>query len=183
MTVAEYLAMEDVAEEKHEYFDGEVIAMAGASFPHNQITANVQRETSVWLKGKSCRIYGSDLKVHVKTKSGFVYPDHTIICNGPQFLDGRNDTVINPVVIIEVFSFSTQEVDHGRKFMLYRQIPSLREYILVSSLEPWVEKFTKDANGVWTLSEYQNSSEALEMASINYQIPLEEIYRDVVFLT
>lgn len=179
VSVEEYLKAEDLSEVKHEYYAGEIFAMAGGSFPHNQITANILGEVHQYLKNKSCRIYGSDLKVHVKNKSSFVYPDLTIICNGPQFYEDRNDIVINPSVIIEVLSPATQNYDRGQKFMLYRQISSLKEYFLVSSTEVLVEKFSRRAANEWVLTEYKLLDDAIAIDSINYQTMLSTLYRDV----
>ena len=181
MTVEEYLAMEDASTEKHEFFGGEVFAMAGATFPHIQIASNAQGEIWQFLKNKSCRIYGSDLKVHVKTEAGFVYPDLTIVCNSPQFLEGRSDVVTNPSVIIEVVSFHTESYDRGKKFMLYRQLPSLKEYILISSLEMRFEKFTKVADNEWTLREFTSAEDVVTIDAIGYQASLADFYREVVF--
>lgn len=181
MTVEEYLEMEDASFEKHEFIGGEVFAMAGAGFPHNQITSNAHGEIWQFLKNKSCRIYGSDLKVHVKTDAGFVYPDLAIVFNGPQFLEGRNDIIINPSVLIEVVSISTESHDRGKKFMLYRQLESLKEYILISSLEMRLEKFSKVAANEWTLKEYTLPEDFISIDTINYQTTLAELYRDVVF--
>ncbi len=183
MTIEEYLEMDDASEEKHEYYGGEVFAMAGASFVHNQITSNVQGEIWQFLKNKTCRIYGRDLKIHVKTKSTFSYPDLAIICNGAQFSEGRKDIVTNPSVLIEVFSSSTQDFDHGQKFMLYRQIPSLQEYILISSMEVLVEKFIRHESGSWILTEYRSMEDTISIDTIEYKTTLCELYRDVVFET
>jgi Uma2 family endonuclease len=181
MTVEEYLEMEDASSEKHEFIGGEVFAMAGAGFPHNQITSNAHGEIWQFLKNKSCRVYGSDLKVHVKTEAGFVYPDLTIVCTGPQFLEGRNDCIINPSVLIEVVSFHTESYDRGKKFMLYRQLRSLQEYILISSLEMRVEKFSKAAANEWILKEYTRAEDFITIDTIGYQTTLAELYREVVF--
>ncbi len=180
-TADEYLAMEDTSIEKHEFIDGVVYAMAGAGFPHNQIASNAFIDIGFFLKNKSCRIYGSDLKVNVKTASGFVYPDLTIVCNGPVFLEGRKDIVTNPTVIIEVLSPDTQDFDHGKKFMLYRQIPSLQEYILISSMEVLAEKFSREKTDAWTLTDYRDMNDKISIDAIGYQTTLAEFYRDVVF--
>lgn len=181
MTVEEYLEMEENSIEKHEYYGGEVFAMAGASFQHNQIVANAQGAIWQFLKDKPCRVYGSDLKVAVKTKSSFVYPDLTIICNGPQFLEGRKEIITNPSVIIEVLSPETGNFDHGEKFMLYRQIPSLQEYILISSMEVLVEKFIRHDSGAWTLTEYRKMEDCFSIDTIQYETTLAELYREVLF--
>ena len=179
ISVADYLQAEDVSEVKHEYYAGEIFAMAGGSFPHNQIASNIMIDIGQFLKSRPCGIYGSDLKVHVKNKASFVYPDLTIICNGPQFYEDRNDIIINPSVIIEVLSPGTQNYDRGGKFMLYRQISSLQEYVLVSSTEVLVEKFSKRAVNEWVLTEYKSPDDAITIESINYGATLSMLYRDV----
>lgn len=181
MTAEEYLQMEDASTEKHEFIAGQVYAMAGASFAHNQIASNSFIDIGSFLREKPCRIYGSDLKVHAKTASGFVYPDLTIICDGVHFLEGRKDVVINPTVIIEVLSPDTQDYDHGKKFMLYRQIETLKEYILISSMETLVEKFVRQTDGTWTLTEYKGPDDKLSIDIIRFQTTLTELYRDVIF--
>lgn len=181
VTVEEYLQMEETSDERHEYFDGEVFAMAGTSFAHNEISANVQGAIWQFLQGKRCRIYSNNLKVHVKTKSAFVYPDLAIICNGPVFLEGRKDIVTNPSVIIEILSPFTQDFDHGKKFMFYRQIPTLREYILISSMEVLAEKFVREESGAWTLTEYKRMEDKFSIDTIGYQTTLADLYRDVMF--
>lgn len=181
MTVEEYFAMEDALTEKHEFIDGVVYAMAGADFPHNQITANALVSIGSFLRNSNCRIYGSDLKVAVKTKSAFVYPDLTIICSGAQFFKGKRGIVTNPSVIIEVLSPDTERYDRGKKFMLYRQIETVREYILISSLEVLAERFAREESGAWTLTEYRRREDEISIDSISYQTTLAEFYRDVVF--
>ena len=181
MTIDEYLAMEDASTEKHEFIGGQVYAIAGASFAHNQIAANSLIDIGSFLRDKQCRIYGSDLKIHVKTESGFVYPDLSIVCNGPQFLEDRKDIVTNPSVIIEVLSPDTYDHDHGKKFMLYRQLPSLREYILISSMAMGVEKFVRNDSASWMLTECYKTEDVLSIESISYQTTLAALYRDVIF--
>lgn len=179
ISVANYLQAEDASDTKHEYYAGEVFAVTGKSFRHNQITANIQGEIGQFLKSRPCGSYGSELKVHVKNKSSFMYPDLTIICNGPQFYEDRNDIIINPSVIIEVLTPGTQNYDRGGKFMLYRQISSLNEYFLVSSTEVLVEKFSKRAVNEWVLTEYKLPDDAIAIDSINYVTVLSTFYRDV----
>jgi Uma2 family endonuclease len=179
MTVEEYFQLEEASPEKHEYVQGGVYAMSGASFVHNQIVSNTIVEIGNYLKDKNCRVYGSDLKIHVKTESAFVYPDLSIICDGAQFLEGRNDIVTNPSVIIEVLSESTEAYDRGKKFMLYRQIPSLKEYIIIASAWLSVERFSKNEHGVWELNEYNDLENAVLMQTIHFTLPLKNIYRDV----
>lgn len=181
MTVEEYLAFEDASTEKHEFIGGVVYAMAGAGVSHNRVVRNTVVEIGQFLKEKPCEIFQSDLKVHVKTESGISYPDITIVCDELQFLETRTDVVTNPSVIVEVLSPSTQNYDHGEKFMFYRQIESLQEYILISSMELRIEKFKKEASGSWTLTEYKNLTDKLPIDTIQFQLLLAEIYRDIVF--
>jgi len=179
MTVDEYFQLEEASPEKHEYVQGEVYAMSGASFVHNQIVSNVHGNIFKHLEDSSCRVFGSDLKIHVKTESAFVYPDLSIICDGAQFLEGRNDIVTNPSVLIEVLSESTEAYDRGKKFMLYRQIPSLKEYIIIASTWLSVERFRKNEQGAWELNEYNQLENAVLIETIHFTLPLKNIYRDV----
>ena len=181
ISVDDYLEMEEASQEKHEYYAGEVYAMAGASVPHNRIVRNTLSILDAFLRSKNCEVFPSDLKINVKTKSAFVYPDLSIVCDGLQFYDDRDDIIANPSVIIEVMSQHTERYDRGKKFMLYRQLPSLKEYFLISSMETRVEKFSKTAPDAWTLKEYVLMEDIVHLDSINYSIALSEIYRDVMF--
>lgn len=181
ISVEEYLEMEDHSQQKHEYYKGEVFAMAGAGFVHNQIASNILMDIGQYLKDKNCRIYGSDLKIQIEANSLFTYPDLSIICDGPQFWKNRKDTITNPSVIIEILSPDTMSYDRGDKFALYRNIPSLKEYILISSTEILLEKFTKQSLHEWLLTEYKSAGDAIAVDTIGYQTHLKELYRDVSF--
>lgn len=181
ISVEEYLEMEEQSRDKHEYYKGEVFAMAGASFIHNQITSNILMDIGQFLKDKTCRIYGSDLKIQVEANSLFTYPDLSIVCNGPQFWRDRKDTITNPSVIIEILSPDTMSYDRGDKFALYRAIPSLKEYLLISSTEVLLEQFTKQSLHEWLLTEYKSSEDAITIDTIGYHTSLKEFYRDVTF--
>lgn len=181
VSIEEYLAVEALSEAKHEYYNGEVFAMARASVPHNRLVRNGLSAVDGFLRGKLCEVFPSDLKTHVKTKSAFVYPDLSIVCNGLQFYKSTNDIIVNPTVIIEVLSPDTERYDRGKKFILYRQIESLQEYILISSMEILVEKFTRDAADKWILNDHKGLPDKLLIGAINLQLPLAEIYRDVAF--
>lgn len=180
VSIEAYLEAEEFAQEKHEYYAGEVYAMAGASVPHNRIVRNTLSGIDAFLNGKKCEVFPSDLKIHVQTKSSFVYPDLSIICDGLQFYKDRNDIVTNPSVIIEVMSQHTERYDRGKKFMLYRQLPSVKEYVLISSMEARVEKFSKTPDA-WTMKEYSDGESILQIDSIEYRIAISEIYRNVIF--
>lgn len=179
-TVEEYLAFEDASLEKHEYYQGEIFAMAGASFSHNQIVGNTLAEVHQHLKGKSCQVFPSDLKVQVEANSLFTYPDIAILCDKPSFIENRTDAITNPTIIIEVLSPSTMDYDRAGKFILYRALPSLKEYILISSTEHRFEKFVRQGEN-WLLSEVRSAEETVNIETIGFQITLSELYRNVDF--
>jgi len=175
----EYLEMEREADYKSEYFQGEIFAMAGAGLNHNRITENISGECYVFLKGKSCKSYSSDLRIHIPVNGLYTYPDFLIICGKNEYLDARKDTVLNPTVIVEVLSKSTSAYDRGEKFHFYRSIPSLKEYVLIDSSSIAAEVFRKSDEGVWFLaSEAYNISEAIELGSIDLKLDLNDIYAD-----
>ena len=135
----DYLTIERAAKEKHELHQGRVVGMTEASFAHNEIVINVLGNIKNFLNANPCRIYPSDLRIHIPSADSFTYPDAVIVCGKPEMLDGQFDTVTNPSVIIEVMSNSTEQYDRGTKFFYYMQIPSLREYILISSTNLYIQ--------------------------------------------
>lgn len=181
VSIENYLAMERASQDKHEYYAGEVYAMAGASVPHNRIVRNALSSIDVYLREKSCEVFPSDLKINVKTKSAFVYPDLSIVCGGLQLYQDTDDIITNPSVIVEVISPHTERYDRGKKFMLYRQLPSFKEYFLISSMEMRVERFTRTSLDTWTMKEYTEPGGVIAVESTNQRILLAELYRDVVF--
>ena len=180
-SIEEYLELEEKSLEKNEYYQGEIFAMAGASFAHNQIVGNVMVDIGQFLRDKKCRIFPSDLKVHIESNSLFTYPDLSIICGKPEFWNNRTDTILNPLVIIEVLSPATKDYDHGEKFTLYRNIASLKEYILISSTEVRLEQYIKQAPNEWKFIEYQSAEEEITIPTISFSTLLQEFYRDVDF--
>jgi Uma2 family endonuclease len=182
MSVDEYLAFEEESPEKNEYYKGEIFAMAGTSFRHNQIVGNTLFAIRSRLKD-SCQILPSDLRVSVKAVDLFTYPDLSIVCGKPELLEkkGTTDTLTNPVVLIEVLSRSTENYDRGNKFAFYRLIPSLQEYLLVSSLEQKVELFRKKSAFKWEFTEYANDNEIIELESVGISILLKDLYQNVSF--
>lgn len=185
LTPAEYLERERRAEYKSEYFQGEMFAMAGASERHGLIVANLVGELRQQLKGKPCRVYPSDLRLRVTAAGLYTYPDVIVVCGDIQFADDRKDTILNPVLIIEVLSESTRDYDRGRKFQYYRTLPSLVEYLTVAQDEPQVEHHTRQSatpgstNGGWLLLEFNKMSETIPLVSIPCALPLTEIYDKV----
>lgn len=178
-TQEEYLAFERASLEKHEYYQGEIFDMAGTRVNHNRIQMNFTGEVRSFLKNKSCDVFGSDLRIHIPENTLYTYPDALIVCGELDLLDNEFDTVLNPVVIVEVLSKATQDYDRNEKFMLYRSIESLHEYILIHSLAVKVEHFTKQENNNWTLQEHGSLSDAFDITSINYHFPLAELYAGV----
>lgn len=145
----EYLEQERIAGNKHEYFKGEIVAMAGASVTHNRIVSNIIRKVGNLLEGTDCEIFPSDLRVSALANQSFTYPDATIICNGLDLPDDKFDTVKNPSVIFEVVSPSTEDNDRGRKFFFYMQIPALKEYVLVDSTSHHIQTIRKQGDDSW----------------------------------
>lgn len=177
----EYLAMERDATEKHEYYEGEVFEMTGASREHNEIFSNVFGELAYKLKGKGCKPYGSDFRTHVQKNTLYTYPDILIVCGEPELTDNHFDTVTNPSVIIEILSKSTRNYDIGKKFMLYRDIPSLKEYIVIDSEKLFVQNNVKVSEKSWQMTDYIALEETLEIGTLEVSLSLKDIYRDVVF--
>jgi|JI10StandDraft_1071094.scaffolds.fasta_scaffold00970_2 Uma2 family endonuclease len=178
MTEKEYLAFEDASEQKHEYFQGEVFAMAGAGDQHNEIFSNLFILIGSLLKGKPCRPYGSDKRLKIPQNSLYTYPDISIYCKTNSPFDSSAKVSQDPTVIIEILSESTKDYDRGRKFKLYREIPTLKEYILVDSDLIGVENFRLNTVNHWELEEYKSIDQNLLIASLNIAIPLREIYEN-----
>ncbi len=181
LTEAEYLQMERAADFKSEFFDGEMFAMAGGTPEHSLIATNVAREFGNRLRGRPCVAYNSDLRIKVEATGLNTYPDLSIICGPLQFSEGTNDTAVNPSVLVEVLSDSTEAYDRGRKFAHYRQIPTLNEYLVVSQKEPRIERFVKQSNGQWVLSEASGLDGSLDVPSLGITISLGEVFTNVRF--
>lgn len=177
-TIEEYLEMEHAAEQKHEYYLGEIFAMSGAGPRHNVIFRNLFGELAYRLKGNPCQPYGSDLRIHIPENSLFTYPDISIICGDIVSADEDNDTVIQPSILIEILSPSTKDYDRGTKFKLYRDSPSLKEYVLIDSESISVEIFRINEEKRWQLEEHKTPGEMLQIKTVGFKLTLSEIYRD-----
>jgi Uma2 family endonuclease len=176
LTVEEYLEFEKAASEKHEYYQGEIFAMSGAGPRHNVIVKNLMRDIATALRGKPCQPYGSDMRINIPENTLFTYPDLSIICGGVIPSDYDEDTATLPVVIIEIPSKSTREYDRIGKFQLYRDIPVLREYILIDSESINIESFRINSNNHWELEEYKTITGELSLPSVQVNIPIADIY-------
>ncbi|MGD9561720.1 MAG: Uma2 family endonuclease [Pyrinomonadaceae bacterium] len=181
MTPEEFLAFERASDEKHEYRDGEVVLMSGAKLNHNRISTNLTGLLWQGLKGKDCENYSNDLRVWVPKSRLYTYPDGIVVCGEPQFLDDEFDTLLNPVLIFEILSESTESYDRGRKFKNYRSIDSLKEYVLISQTSPSIEKYTKHGDGFWMLSEASGIDSNITFESIDCTLSLTDIYDKVSF--
>jgi Uma2 family endonuclease len=188
-TLDEYFEVERRSEAKHEYRNGdivnlsEVIGMAGGAVAHSLITVNVASAIRERLKGGPCRAYSNDLRIRVARKALWAYPDATVICGKPQVdvIPGIGETATNPQVIVEVLSPSTERYDRGDKFALYREIESLREYVLVSQHEPRIEVFRRSEHGEWAFSPAAGLGATAKLRSLNIELPLAEVFDGIDF--
>ena len=181
LTPAEYLAFERESETKHEYVAGEVFAMVGASRRHNLIQMDTGTSLNTQLRGRLCEVYPSDMRVKVGALGVYTYPDITVVCGKVELEDAEQDTLLNPTVIIEILSPSTECYDRGLKFHRYQLIPSLRDYLLIAQDRPLVEHFTRDDAGRWILVQQAGSGEQIHLASLGCVLDLAEMYRKIEF--
>ena len=179
-----YLAMEREAFEKSEYFEGQLYPMAGATKEHNRIKENLSTEIGYFLKGKSCQSFSSDFRVHIPQNGLYAYPDLFVVCGEMELLDNKFDTLLNPTVIVEILSKSTRGYDKNAKFALYRDLPTLREYVLIDSRRIKIEVWQKSTDGVWSLiKETAQSDDIIQIASSGLTLSLRDIYNRVPGLT
>jgi Uma2 family endonuclease len=182
VTPEEYLARERLAESKSEYCDGEIFAMAGGSPEHSLISANILRELGQQLFEKPCRVYNSDLKVRA-TETTYSYPDVTVVCGEPVFDDPDTDVLLNPTVIVEVLSETTEAWDRAGKFERYRERESLQEYLLVAQDRAHLERYARQPSGEWLLTIVDGLDGSLSLPSIGCQLELARVYHMVEFPT
>ena len=179
ITPEEYLEIDRKAERKSEYFAGEMFAMAGAREPHVLIVGNVAGELRQQVRTRPCRVYGSEMRVQVSATGMYVYPDVIVVCGEPQFLDERRDTLLNPNLIVEVLSESTEAYDRGKKFEHYRTLESFSEYLLFSFDRINAELFTRQPDGRWLLSAANTLESSIELPSIGCRLILADVYEKV----
>jgi len=180
LSEADYLRLERQAEIRSEYFDGEMVAKAGSTRAHSLIGINLARELGNQLKGTDV-VYNMDLRVKVEATGLFAYPDISVVCGEQRFLDEEQDTLLNPVVLVEVLSDSTEAYDRGKKFEHYRQIPTCREYLLVSQKAPRIEQFIRQPKGEWILKEAVGLEAELKLGSLGIVLRLAEVFAKVQF--
>jgi len=179
MSPEAFLAFERVAETKHEYWHGEVFAMAGASRPHNLLVANIVRLLGTALLDRPCEVYPSDMRVAPASGKVFTYPDVTVVCDGPRFTDDTQDTLVNPSVVVEVLSSSTEAYDRGKKFEHYLGLTSLRHYLLVAQDRALAELYTRQGDGTWTRSDHR-AGDAIRLVAPEVTLEVDDVYRRVL---
>jgi Uma2 family endonuclease len=182
-TPDEYRKLEETAEFRSEYRDGEIVPMTGGTINHNRITRNICTFLQLGLRGKNAEPFMSDLRLWIPRYRRATYPDVMVISGEPVFNEGRNDEVLNPILIVEVLSNSTEDFERENKFRFYRSIPEFREYILVDQYEFLVEQYLKNESGQWLFQEYEGESATVSFASVGVQMSMSDIYVGVVIET
>jgi Uma2 family endonuclease len=176
LTPEQYLEIEREAKYKSEYYQGEMFAMAGAGEAHNVLVTNLVTGLNNQLRSRPCRVYPSDMRVRVSATGLYTYPDVVVICGERRFLDERRDTLLNPSLLVEVLSPSTEAYDRGRKFEDYRSVESLREYLLVASDRVHADLYTRQPDGRWLLTSADRLEDSLDMQSVACRLALADLY-------
>ena len=176
----QYLALERNASFKSEFHEGHIYAMTGASREHNLVSINIAGEFRDQLKNRPCEAYLNDMRVKAATARNYFYPDAAVVCGQPVFEDGHHDTMLNPTVLIEVLSPTTEAYDRGDKFRQYRNIASLQEYLLVSQNKPLIERFVRQGDG-WVLTAHEGVDAVVTVEAIDCTLALSEVYHKVTF--
>lgn len=176
----EYLALEDICEYRSEYESGEIVAMAGGTLNHVQITSNVSRFVGNRVS-ENCGSLPAEIKVRIEELDKFYYPDVTVLCEEPEFYRNRTDAIVNPILIVEALSDSTEAKDRGGKFFAYRTLESFQEYILVSQHNPVIEQFVKQSDGSWKFLATIGLDSSIRLETINIELTLREIYFRISF--
>ena len=182
-TSAEYLAMETVADYKSEYYNGEIFAMSGGTADHSLIAVNISSGLSQRLAPTPCRVFNSDMRLNVERSGLYTYPDVMVICGKIEFVKRRDDTVTNPLLIVEVLSESARDYDRGAKFNFYKQIPTLREYVVVESVRPTVECYRRTEDDKWQIEIHEDLDATVTLASVACEITLRQIYSKASWLS
>ncbi|MDZ4769811.1 MAG: Uma2 family endonuclease [Chloroflexota bacterium] len=180
MTSEEYLDFERASSERHEFVNGEVFLMAGALIEHTTITFNVGASLHSQLRPTSCRVVGMDTKVRIRVRD-YVYPDLIVVCGEPQFHDNKRDVLLNPTVIIEILSASTEAYDRGAKFASYRAVPSVQEYILIAQDRPRIEQYIRQDGEIWQFRTADGLDAAINLPSIGARLLLADVFERVTF--
>ena len=183
LTPAEYLVFERESELKHEFYRGEVFAMTGARRNHNRITTNISRRISEQFDDRPCENFSSDMRIKVSATGLYTYPDVVATCEEPTFEDDEVDTLLNPQMIIEVLSDSTEKYDRGEKFTQYRNVSSLKDYVLVSQKHPQVTIFSRQPDETWVMRVVDSMQSSITIPSIDVTLKMQDVYARVEFET
>jgi Uma2 family endonuclease len=180
-SIAEYLALEEEAEYKNEYHDGEIFPMAGSTTNHNRIALNLCTALDITTNNLDSQVFMSEVKLWIPKIRRFLYPDVMVTAEQPRYYQTRKDAIVNPLVIVEVLSKSTKDYDKGDKFKFYRTLPSFQEYLLINQWEVYVEQYVKTVGNQWTFSEYESLEAVLKLNTIPFQMRLADLYKRVEF--
>ena len=180
-TPEQYLEMERASVDRSEYFNGEIYAMSGGSWNHMKITFNLSRNLGNGLEGGPCQIGFNDFKIRIRNGKAYAYPDIFGLCTPPEFAPQSDDILLNPEMIMEVLSPSTEKFDRGLKFAYYQQIPTLKEYLLVSQVEARIEQYVRQSDDTWILHIHRSMEEVVTLASMGYAFRLSVAYEGVTF--
>lgn len=178
-TPQEYLALDRAAAEKSEYWDGGLYAMTGASRAHNLITTNITTALNTQLRASPCEVYAADMRVRIPRTYRYLYPDVVVVCDEPQFEDDQDDILLNPTLIVEVLSPSTEAYDRGKKFDSYRRLPSVAAYLLIAQDERRVLLYTRQSQDQWLFAEFGDDDTVIDLPAIGCALPLADIYAKV----
>lgn len=178
-TIPEYLELELAAEGRHEYHSGTMYAMAGGTRNHGILGAGIVTELTVLTRGSSCTTFNGDVKIRVDSENRFLYPEASVVCGEVESSDLDKDSIINPILLVEVLSPSTEAYGRGKKFMLYQQLPSFREYLLIDQERPVVTSFYRNDQGIWETYSYMGLGDKLIVRTLDGEIPMQILYDKV----
>jgi len=176
----DYLSLARASEVKHEFFDGEMFLMAGGTKEHSQVAANVIRALGNALAGSPCCVLTSDMKIKLPTGL-YTYPDSSVVCDQPQYQDDRKDVLLNPLLVVEVLSPTTEAYDRGQKFRHYQTCPSLREYVLIAQDRSAVDHYLRQPSGQWLLTTFESLDATMPLPTLGVALRMNEIYAKVEF--
>lgn len=178
-SVEEYLDIERAGPHKHEFYRGEIFALAGSSEAHNLILTNILTSLNTQLRQRPCKVYPSDMRLKIPKTGLYTYPDVSIVCDTPHFDDSKQDTLLNPIIVIEILSPSTERYDRGKKFQNYRTVTTLEEYLLISQDDYHIERYINQNNGNWLLTSYEGKNTTLRLKAIDCTLLLDDVYNKV----
>lgn len=181
LSVADYLELERSADVRHEYHRGELFAMAGGTRNQARLGVALTTELNLLARRSGCTAFNGDLRIRIEEENCFLYPEASLVCGPEQYSPLDPDALVNPVLVAEVLSDSTEAYDRGEKFRLYRTLSSLRDYVLISQKQPLVEVFSRDESGLWQFRAYEGLETAISLPSMGAEIAMRDLYRGVVW--